>query len=370
MILQNDFKRLWEATRSDVLSAVERVGSSGWYILGNEVEEFERAVAEFVGIRHAVGVGNGMDALEIGLRCLDLRPGDKVLTTPLSAFASTLAILRAGGIPVFVDVDSLGRIDLGQCRAVIERDPGIRFLMPVHLYGFPLDLSELARIKEDFRLQIVEDCAQSIGASFDGIFAGAVGQLSATSFYPTKNLGALGDGGALLTNDESIAAKARNLRNYGQVSQYIHSEIGLNSRLDELHAAIMRSAFLPHVGKWTERRREAARCYIEGLNNPAISCPRPEPRMRPVWHLFPVLVERGRDALRDHLRSVGIATGVHYPRLISAQSALKKQSCYEIAVEPVNAQRFAETELSLPIHPFLLQNEIDAVIEACNTWRP
>jgi dTDP-4-amino-4,6-dideoxygalactose transaminase len=368
MILQNDFKRQWQVIGEQVLDAVRRVGASGWYILGHEVEAFEAALAQFWGLSHAVGVGNGMDALEIGLRCLKLQSGDKVLTTPLSAFATTLAVIRAGGVPVFVDVDDLGRINLDQCRTILERDRSIRFLIPVHLYGFALDMPELARLKKDFRLSVLEDCAQAIGASFAGIKAGSIGQIAAVSFYPTKNLGALGDGGSLLTDNKDIAATARRLRNYGQTSQYLHSEVGLNSRLDELHAAILHSALLPHLEIWTEARRRIARCYSEGIDNSKIRIPRPNAEMNPAWHLFPVTVQKGRDALREHLHSLGILSGVHYPRIIPDQTALAQYGRFEIASEPVNAHRFAETQLSLPIDPFLKENEVDAVIDACNNW--
>ena len=370
MILQNDFKRQWRAIGPQVLEAVQRVGTSGWYILGKEVEEFEKALAQFWGVTHAVGVGNGMDALEIGLRCLDLQPGNKVVTTPLSAFATTLAILRAGAVPVFVDVDELGRIRLDQCRRLLDPDRAIRFLVPVHLYGFALDMRELQRLKDDFDILIIEDCAQSIGATYRGVSAGTVGQVAATSFYPTKNLGALGDGGALLTNDDGIASTARSLRNYGQASQYIHAEIGLNSRLDEIHAAILKTALLPHLSRWTETRRTIAHSYRERIDNPRLRTPLPETDMNPVWHLFPVTVEEGRDALREHLGSLEILSGVHYPRIIPDQAALAAYGRYEVACDLKNALRFANTGLSLPIHPFLRDNEVEAVISACNSWTP
>jgi dTDP-3-amino-3,4,6-trideoxy-alpha-D-glucose transaminase len=370
MIQQNDFQRQWRVVGNHVLDAVRRVGESGWYILGQEVELFESALARFWGLTHAVGVANGMDALEIGLHCLNLQPGDKVLTSPLSAFASTLAIIRAGGVPVFVDIDDLGQIDLVQCRNVLQRDPSLRFLVPVHLYGFALDLPELTRLKEEFRLSIVEDCAQSIGAAHGGAVCGSAGQVAATSFYPTKNLGALGDGGALLTNDADLAAQARKLRNYGQASKYSHSEIGLNSRLDELHAAVMRTALLPHLPAWTEARRKIARQYQNGIHQSAIQTLHPSPEMNPVWHLFPVTIANGRENLREHLRAQGVSSSIHYPQIIPDQVALAKYGRYEIQNEPVNARRFAETELSLPIHPFLEDDEVEAVIEACNSWRP
>ena len=370
MILQNDFKRQWDEVANSVLESVRRVGSSGWYILGEEVEHFERELAEFWGCSHAIGTGNGLDALEIGLRCLGLQPGEKVLTTPLSAFATTLAIVRAGGVPVFVDVDDLGLIDLDQCRDVLTKDRAIRFLVPVHLYGFPLPMAELARLKTDFDLRVVEDCAQSIGASSGDARAGSIGQMAATSFYPTKNLGALGDAGAILTNDSALAETARSLRNYGQSSHYVHSALGLNSRLDELHAAILRSAFLPKLEDWTEARRRTAARYLERIKHPSIQRLSPESAMKPVWHLFPVLARAGlRDHLATYLKSCGIMTGIHYPRIISDQTALPTGSWHQ-AAEPINARRFAGGELSLPIHPFLTDSEVEAVIAACNNWKP
>ena len=369
MILQNDFKRQWRVVEDSVLGAVRRVGGSGWYILGEEVEAFEKELAKSWGVAHAVGTGNGLDALEIGLRSLGLQPGEKVLTTPLSAFATTLAILRAGGLPLFVDVDDLGGIDLRQCRHVLEQDRSIRFLIPVHLYGFALEMDELARLKTDFQLQVVEDCAQSIGASHGDARTGTVGQVATTSFYPTKNLGALGDAGALLTDDATLAAKARTLRNYGQTEHYLHSQRGLNSRLDELQAAIMRDAFLPRLLEWTEARRRIAAKYLTGIRHPAIQLPNPGPAMNPAWHLFPILAGEGlRDQLQSHLKRSDIMTSVHYPRLICDQAALQ-DGVWQSAAEPLNARRFASCELSLPIHPFLTNQEVDTVIAACNAWK-
>jgi dTDP-3-amino-3,4,6-trideoxy-alpha-D-glucose transaminase len=345
---------------------VRRVGASGWYILGHEVDRFEKALAEFWGVSHAVGTGNGLDALEIGLRCLNLRRGDKVLTTPLSAFATTLAIVRAGGVPVFSDVDGIGQIDLAQCRQLLERDRSIRCFVPVHLYGIPLDLEELHRLRRDFDLQLLEDCAQAIGASVNGTPAGSISQVAATSFYPTKNLGALGDAGAVLTNDPAIAAAARELRNYGQSAHYLHSRPGLNSRLDELHAAILRDAFLPHVKAWTERRRSIAQRYLGNIRNAALTLLPANPGA--VWHLFPVLVRSGsREKFRAHLETAGIVTGIHYPRIIPHQAALEGVS-FETTSPLENAIRFSENEVSLPIHPFLTETEVETVIATCNNW--
>ena len=366
MIGVNDFKRQWAAIGPAASAAVERVGASGRYILGQEVAAFEGKLAESWGASHAVGVANGMDAIEICLRALDLEPGQKVLTTPFSAFATTLAILRAGGVPVFVDVDDNGNIDLEQCREIFSRDGSIRFFVPVHLYGNPLDLEKLAALKQDFDLVIVEDCAQAIGAKHGGRSVGTVGQAAATSFYPTKNLGAFGDGGALLTNDQSIASRARALRNYGQSDVYLHDELGLNSRLDELHAAVLSDALLPNLQRWTEARRQVAERYLRDIQH--IRTIKPAPSAEPVWHLFPIFVEaEERDNVRERLLGGGIASGVHYPRLIPEQPAMQLSVSHEIATEPVNARRLAASELSLPIHPFLDEEEVNAVVKACNS---
>jgi dTDP-3-amino-3,4,6-trideoxy-alpha-D-glucose transaminase len=368
-ILQNDFKRQWEFVEEAVLRAVRRVGSSGWYILGNEVATFEKELAAFWGVSHAIGTGNGLDALEIGLRCLGLRPGDKVLTTPLSAFATTLAAVRGGGVPVFVDVDESGGIDFGQCRELLARDRSIRFLLPVHLYGRALNMEELKKLQRDFSLQVLEDCAQAIGAGSAGVRAGTVGQAAATSFYPTKNLGALGDAGAVLTNDASVAKAAIEMRNYGQSAHYQHSRLGLNSRLDELHAAILREAFLPHLEAWTTVRRRVAMKYLAEIRHAGLILPAFGSANDSVWHLFPVLINAGsRDEFQTHLRSRGIATGVHYPRIIPDQPALADAGRGDYSTSLENARRFARSEVSLPLHPFMSDAEVEAVIQACNHW--
>ena len=293
MILLNDFQRQWADTRADVLDATERVGASGWYILGKNVESFERALAASFDRAFAVGCASGLDAIEIALRALGLRPGDKVLTTPLSAFATTLAILRAGGVPVFVDVDDHGLIDLARCEERLATGD-IRAFVPVHLYGQPLPLPRLAELQARFAVALVEDCAQSALARFRGRSAGTVGAIAATSFYPTKNLGALGDGGALLTDDPALRDRCASLRNYGQTARYQHDELGLNSRLDELQAAILAQAFLPRLPAWTERRRRD-RATLPRRHPPPPRAPRrPRPRRRPVLAPLPRVRPRPR----------------------------------------------------------------------------
>lgn len=365
----NDFRAQWRVVGPEVLAAVGRVGASGWYILGREVERFESVLAPAWGLPHAVGVGNGLDAIEIGLRCLGIRPGDKVLTSPLSAFATTLAVMRCGGVPVFVDTDASGLLDLNRCRDLLSHDSRIRFMVPVHLYGHSVDLERLEALREEFELRVVEDCAQSIGARFRGRGVGTVGQVAAVSFYPTKNLGALGDGGAVLTADEAIARRARALRHYGQSATYVHDEAGLNSRLDELHAAVLADVFLPRLAQWTARRGEVAGRYRSGLRSGAVR-PVPVPKgSDSVWHLFPVLCEPARrEAFRSHLLAAGVSTGIHYPHLIPEQKALLDYRSHEVHGPLENARALAEGEVSLPIHPFLSEEDVDRVISAGCTW--
>jgi dTDP-3-amino-3,4,6-trideoxy-alpha-D-glucose transaminase len=314
-------------------------------------------------------VASGLDAIEISLRALGCKAGDKVLTTPISAFATTLAILKLGAAPVFVDTDDYGLIDFDACERLLPGRSDIRFFVPVHLYGHALDPGRIGRMRERFGVAVVEDCAQSIGARFGGRATGSAGSMAATSFYPTKNLGALGDGGAVLTDGESLAAKARTLRDYGQSAKYVHDETGYNSRLDELQAAILRRAHLPRLAHWTEVRRRVARLYDEGISNaaaPAMGSPVGSESCR---HLYPVLVEPARKGeFRAWLQANGIASGEHYPTPIPVQKALSGVP-FEAPYGFANATRICASEVSLPIHPYLTDDEAGQVIRAVNSWR-
>ena len=367
-VLLNDFKRLWADAGPDVLAAVGAVGESGWYVLGPEVRRLEAALAPVLGRGQVIGCGSGLDAIEIALRALALPRGAKVLTTPLSAFATTLAIVRAGGVPVFVDVDEHGLVDLDRCADVLASDAAVRAMVPVHLFGNVADLDRLAALRERFGLLLVEDCAQCIGASWGGRPAGSAGQLAATSFYPTKNLGALGDGGAVATDDPALADRCRALRDYGQSERYVHDVVGMNSRLDELHAAILARAFLPRLPRWTQRRRAVSAAYLAGIRHPLVRPLRPPERSEGVAHLFPVRVPAAaRDAFVRHLRGRGVQSGVHYPRLIPQQRALLPGS-FEVRGELARASELAASEVSLPVHPYLEDAEVARVVEAVNGW--
>jgi len=366
MIPAHDFKRQWEDLKDPVLAALGRVASGGRYILGDEVREFEAALAAFWGVKHAVGVASGLDAIEISLKILGCQAGDRVLTTPLSAFATTLAILKLGAVPVFVDTDEYGLIDLERCRELLSRRPEIRFFVPVHLYGHALDMGGLRRLRQEFGLKVVEDCAQSIGARFRGEATGTAGQLAATSFYPTKNLGALGDGGAILTDDLEWRDRAAALRDYGQTSKYRHEYVGYNSRLDELQAAVLRQAMLPSLTAWSDRRRAVASEYLAGIQHPEIRCLGAPKGSESNWHLFPVLVPpQCKSAFLQYLNMSGVTGGEHYPAAIPDQPAMNQP---ELTDDCSNARRLAASEVSLPIHPYLTAEEISRVIDAVKAF--
>jgi dTDP-3-amino-3,4,6-trideoxy-alpha-D-glucose transaminase len=367
-VLANDFPRQWADAGADAVAAIRRVGARGLYVLGEEVASFERALAGRTGRAFAVGCGSGLDAIEIALRALGLRPGDRVLTTPLSAFATTLAIVRAGGVPVFVDVDAGGLLDLDLVEAALAADPSCRSLVVVHLYGRALDLVRLAALRERFGLLLVEDCAQALGSRRGRREVGSAGQAAALSFYPTKSLGALGDGGALLTDDPRLAEAFRTLRDYGQESKYHHTVLGLNSRLDELHAAVLHRAFLPRLGRWTERRRQVAQAYLGGIRSSRV---RPLPvaaGSEPAWHLFPVMAEAGsREAFLAHLGGRGVEAAVHYPTLICDQPALREVA-FEVRGDLAHARAIAAREVSLPMQPYLDDDDVGRVLEAVASW--
>jgi dTDP-4-amino-4,6-dideoxygalactose transaminase len=369
MIPANDFHRQWQDIHEDAAAAFRQFGESGWYILGNEVKTFEASLAAYWGIEHVAGVASGLDAIEISLKVLGCQPGDPVLTTPLSAFATTLAILKLGAVPVFADVDEHGLIDLNRCRDLFGRRPDLRFFVPVHLYGHSLDLAGLRAMREEFGVHIVEDCAQSIGARFRGQFTGTAGQFAATSFYPTKNLGAFGDGGAVLTANPEWRARAAVLRDYGQSAKYRHSAIGYNSRLDELQAALLHRVMLPRLDGWIARRRAIAIRYLAGIAHPEVHT-LPAPRgSESSWHLFPVLVAPDKkSSFMNHLRASGVMPAEHYPIIIPDQPAMA-HTRFDFTDDGANARRIAASEVSLPIHPYLTDEEVARVTEVVNGWR-
>jgi dTDP-4-amino-4,6-dideoxygalactose transaminase len=347
--------------RAAVDAAIRRVVDSGWFVLGPEVAAFETEFASATGAAHAVGVNTGTDALALALRALDIGPGDEVVTAPLSAAYTALAIDMAGARPVFVDIDRERlTLDAGQLAAAIS--PRTKAVMPVHLYGQPADMAPIGAIAARHGLAVIEDACQAHLATLGGRPVGSWSVAAAYSFYPTKNLGALGDGGAVTTNDRALAARLTRLRNGGQSSRYHHDERGVNSRLDELQAAILR-ARLPHLVQATATRRRLAARYRQGLTGAPVKVPR-EFDPGHVYHLFPVLVDE-REHFQDHMRAAGVETLVHYPVPIPRQPAARPWAPAECPV----ADEVCSRLVSLPLYPSLAPDVQDAVIHAVHAFQ-
>lgn len=331
---------------AEVRAAIDRVIDRGWFVLGPELEAFEREFASATGAPHSVGVGTGTDAIAIALRCLGIGPGDEVVTAPLSAAYSALAIMMTGARPVFADVDPL-RLTLDADAAAAAVTPRTAAILPVHLYGQPADMTAIMRVAARHGLAVVEDCCQAHLATCGGVPVGSFGAAAAYSFYPTKNLGALGDGGALTTTDAQVASRAKRLRNGGQTDRYHHEEFGVNSRLDEIQAAILRVR-LAYLPVWTDQRRSLAREYRAALHGiDGITVP-PEVDAGHVYHLFPLLAA-DRDAVRARLQEDGIETLIHYPVPIPRQPALAAEQPQQCPA----ADRICEQVFSLPLYPGL-----------------
>jgi dTDP-4-amino-4,6-dideoxygalactose transaminase len=354
-----DLKSQVAALRPGLDAAIGRVLDSGFFILGPEVEAFERELAAATGARAAVAVANGTEALELCLLALGLGPGDEVVTSPLSAAFTALAVVAAGARPVFADLDPR-TLNLGPDAVARAITPRTRVLLPVHLYGHPADLDPLLALARERGLAVVEDACQAVGARYKGRPVGTVSGLGALSFYPTKNLGALGDGGAILVEDAEVEARLRRLRNGGQSNRYRHESLGINSRLDEVQAAILRVG-LRHLPAWTTRRRALAEAYRRGLSGAGLLLPVEEPYAETVHHLFVVRHPR-RDALAEGLATRGVGTLVHYPIPLHLQPAFEHLGGQPGQL-PV-AEAAAREVLSLPLYPGLTDAQARAVVEA------
>jgi dTDP-4-amino-4,6-dideoxygalactose transaminase len=342
-----------------VEAAIRRVVDRGWFVLGPEVEAFEHEFAAACGSTFAVGVGTGTDALAIALKAAGVGPGDEVITGAVSAAYTALAIAMTGAAPVFADIDPR-RLTVDPraiAAAVTSRTTAI---VPVHLYGQAADMPAIVEIATRHHLAIIEDCCQAHLATCGDTPVGSFGIAAAYSFYPTKNLGALGDGGLLTTSDQQVADRARRLRNGGQADKYHHVELGVNSRLDEIQAAILRER-LRLLPEWTERRRALARAYRAALGSTSSVSVPVECDPGHVYHLFPVLSDT-RDRLRTHLRDQGIETLIHYPLPIPRQPAFAGVHGGDCPV----ADRVCREVLSLPLYPALSERHAIAVADAMN----
>ncbi len=344
-----------------VHEAVDRVIARGWFVLGPELDAFEREFADACGAAHAAGVGTGTDAIALSLRALGIGPGDEVITPPLSAAYSALAVIMAGARPVFADIDP-DRLTLDPSAAAAAVTPRTAALLPVHIYGQAADMDALAAVASRHSLAIVEDCCQAHLATCNGRPVGSFGAAAAFSFYPTKNLGALGDGGAVTTGDAALADRVKRLRNGGQTDRYHHQEPGVNSRLDEIQAAILR-ARLPFLAQWTRARRALAQRYRVALQGCGPIRVPPECDPGHVYHLF-VVRSRERERLRAHLDAHGIETLIHYPVPIPHQPAMA-------GVEPATCPRADEVcreVVSLPLHPALPSSAVEQAAAALRAF--
>lgn len=340
-------------------AAAARVLGSGWYVLGPEVEAFEEAFAGWVGTRHCVGVGSGLDALHLALLALGVGPGDEVLVPSNTYIATWLAVSRAGATPVPVEPDpATGGIDPDLLTAALT--PRTRAVLPVHLYGLPADMPAIGRFAAEHGLPVLEDAAQAHGAAIDGRRTGALGTAAAWSFYPTKNLGAVGDGGAVTTDDDALADRLRSLRNYGSRRKYVHDERGLNSRLDELQAAML-GVRLAHLDEWNARRAAIAERYAAGLAGTGLRLPSVPAGAEHAWHVYAVHTPR-RDALAAALADRGVGTLMHYPTPPHLSGAYADMGL-GVGALPV-AERLARETLSLPMGPQLGPDEVTHVIGA------
>lgn len=363
-VVMNDFRAEPEALQRAQLNACERVFRSGWWILGQEVAAFEREWAQWTNLEHVVGCGNGLDAIEIGLRALGIGPGDEVVTTPVTAFATVLAVIRAGATPVLADIDAgNAMLDPESVRRCMG--PRTKAILTVHLYGQIGPVTELRDLASGSGVHLIEDCAQAHGARFAGKSAGSFGAYGAWSFYPTKNLGAVGDAGALTTHSDQLAGKARSMRNYGQSERYHHALLGMNSRLDELQAAILRER-LPYLQQWIGRRREVAVRYSSEIRNAQVRMMSPPREAEShAYHLFVVNVAQ-RDEFQRHLKQSGVESLFHYPIPIHFQ-----EPCRQIARDPRGlecAEAHARSCISLPCHPAMSEQDVDRVIAAVNSF--
>jgi len=352
-----DLSRKVSSLRAEIDAAIAGVVESGPYVLGPRVEEFERSFAEYCGAPHAVGVASGTDAITIGLLAVGVEAGDEVITTSNSGVPTIAAIEAAAATPVLVDVDPVTRtLDPARLEAAVTRRT--RAIVAVHLYGLGADMQAIGAIARSHDLRLVEDAAQAVGAEIDGRRAGTLADAAAFSFYPTKNLGALGDGGAVVATAEDVAVRARRLRTYGEDARYHSVMHGRNSRLDPLQAAVL-SVQLPHLDAWTKRRREIAAYYRRELAETSLELPNDAPGRTHVYHLFAVR-STARDTLAERLQRDGVGTLVHYSTPVHFQPAYEHLAHGGLA----ESERLCAEVISLPLYPELTDVEVESVAAA------
>ena len=360
----SSFRPLEKELNEELHEAFERVYMNSWYIEGNEDKSFEKAFSRYCNCEYCVGVGNGLDSLFLALKALGIKIGDEVIVPSNTYIATILAISYAGATPIFVEPDiRTFNINPDNIEAMITDKT--KAIMPVHLYGQPCDMDPIMAIAKKHGLYIVEDCAQAHGARYKGKVVGSFGDAAGFSFYPGKNLGALGDAGATVTNNEELAQKVRTLGNYGSDYKYHHILRGNNSRLDEMQAAFL-SAKLPYLDKINEHRRAVARRYLEGIKNPEVILPFVPDYANPVWHIFGIRCKR-RAELEKFLNDAGVGTNKHYPIPIHLQECYKDLG-YKKGDFPI-AEKISETELSIPVYYGMKDAEVQYVIDKVNEFK-
>jgi dTDP-4-amino-4,6-dideoxygalactose transaminase len=362
MIPQTDPKAAYLEQQTEIDAAIQHQLASGWYILGKEVEGFEAEFAAFLGAAHGIGCANGTDALVLALKGLGIGPGDKVATVSHTAVATVVAVELAGAVPVLIDIDpATYTMDPAALEGAFKVHPDIKAVIPVHLYGQPADLPAILALARRHGAKLIEDCAQAHGAKLDGRTLGTWGDVACFSLYPTKNLGALGDGGVIATGDAKLATDLKALRQYGWYQHYISDLAGMNSRLDELQAAILRVK-LTALGRWNDRRRAIATAYDAGLADSGLVLPQVRPGAEHVYHQYAVR-SADRDGLKARLRERGVASNIHYPVPVHLQAAYRGR----LTIGPAGLR---ETEiaagevLSLPMYPQLGDEAVAQVIAA------
>jgi len=364
-----DLQAQYASLKDEVCAAVERVLASQRFVLGDEVRRLESSLADYCHAKHAIGCASGSDALLLALMAIDAGEGDEVITTPASFFATASAITRLGARPIFVDIDRRTyNLDISRVAdAITSRTKAI---IPVHLYGQCAEMDPLLALGERHGIPIIEDAAQAIGATDRKRRAGSMGAIGCFSFYPTKNLGGAGDGGFVTTNDDGLAQRLRRLRAHGGMTEYEHVEVGINSRLDELQAAVL-NVKLPHLDKWSDERARVADLYTRLLDNADLSFELTTPFVRPecrhIFHQYVIRVPRHRDALMDHLRERGVGTKVYYPIPLHQQECFSHLG-YQAGAFP-EAESLAVETFALPIYPELTEAQQKYVVESIESFR-
>ena len=365
-----DLQAQYASLRDGVQHAVERVLASQRFVLGDEVRQLESSIAEYCQTKHAIGCASGSDALLLALMALDIKAGDEVITTPFSFFATAAAIARLGGRPVFVDIDPRS-YNIDPSRVADAITARTKVIMPVHIYGQCADMDPLLELGKRRGIPIVEDAAQAIGATDKDRRAGSMGLIGCFSFYPTKNLGGAGDGGILTTGDDQTAERLKRLRTHGGANEYEHEEVGINSRLDELQAAVLRVKF-PSLDKWSEERRWKAEFYSQILNEADLSFPLITPHVRPdgrhIFHQYVIRVPGNRDALMEHLKAHSVGTKVYYPIPLHEQACFSYLG-YKRGDFP-EAEAAARETFALPAYPELTEAQQVYVVQSIKSFRP